>query len=172
MARTRKKTIIFIFGLALLAIGITLWILGDKHVITGDWLSIISLVVSVLGLLISAIAWLSPFSPNSPAISTEPEPEPEPDRGAELGVNKRTGAIVIYAKPNMRGRIVDLYKGFHQTATRSATSSIAEHIIGRQREFIAEFPSLEPGDYTLTSGYRYYIRLTVPAGRVSKVDWR
>jgi len=170
MAPTRKKDVILIFGIVLLAIGITLWILGDKRVITGDWLSIISLVVSALGLLISAIAWLFPFLPNSPAISIEPESES--DRGAELWVNKRKGAILIYAKPKMRGRIVDLYKGFHGTAARCATSNIAEHIIGRQREFIAEFPSLEPGDYTITSGYRYYVRLTVPAGQVSRVDWR
>jgi hypothetical protein len=170
MARTRKKVVIFVFGIVLLAIGITLWILGDKRVITGDWLNIISLVVSALGLLISAIAWLFPLSPDSPSISSEYEPEP--DRGTELGVNKRKGAIVIYAKPNMRGRIVDLYKGFNRTDTRCATSSIAEHIIGRQRELIAEFPSLEPGDYTVSSGFRYYVRLTVTAGRVSKVDWR
>jgi hypothetical protein len=168
MARTRKKAVIFVFGIVLLAIGITLWILGVKHVISGDWLNIISLVASILGLLISAVAWLFPFSPDSPAITSEPEP----DRGAELGINRRRGAIVIYAKPNMRGRIVDLYKGFHRSATRCATSSIAEHIIGRQRELIAEFPSLEPGDYTVSADFWHYIRLTVTAGRISKVDWR
>jgi hypothetical protein len=168
MGRNRKKAVILVFGVVLLAIGFALWILGAKRLITGDWLNIISFVVSALGLLIGALAWLFPFSPDSPAISSEPEP----DRGVELGVNKRKGAIVIYAKPRMRGRIVDLYKGFYRTDTRCATSSIAEHIIGRQRELIAEFPSLEPGNYTISAGFWHYVRLTVTAGRVSKVDWR
>ncbi|GAC1392722.1 MAG: hypothetical protein NVSMB38_17270 [Ktedonobacteraceae bacterium] len=158
----------FVFGIVLLAIGITLLILGAKRIITGDWLNIISFVVSVLGLLISALTWFFPFSSDSPLIPSEPEP----DRGAELGVNKRRGAIVIYAKRSMRGRIVDLYKGFYRTDTRCTTSSIAEHIISKQKELIAEFPSLEPGDYTVSAGFWHYVRLTVTAGRVSKVDWR
>lgn len=85
MARTQKKAVVFVFGIVLLAIGFTLWILGDKRVITGDWLNIISFVVSALGLLIGSLAWFFPFSPDSLAISSEPEP----DRGVELGVNKR-----------------------------------------------------------------------------------
>src|SRR6266702_2035611 len=100
MARTRKKAVIFVFGIVLLAIGITLWILGVKHDITGEWLNIISLVVLVLVLLISAIAWLFPFSPDSPAITSKPETEA--GRGAEVGINRRRGSVVIYAKHNMR----------------------------------------------------------------------
>jgi len=114
MARTRKRAVILIFGIVLLAIGIALWILGDKRVITGDWLSIISLVVSALGLLISSIAWLFPFSPDSPA-NPQIEPKKQIDNLTKKPFDKPTPTeIMDYLRklpPFQREDATDNYKG-------------------------------------------------------------
>jgi hypothetical protein len=91
-----------------------------------------------------------------------------------LSVSTDKGALVVYAKNSMRGRIIDLYPGFHDEVNLKIflTSTVVESMVNGQTVFKADFPSLEPGNYTLSSGIRYYARVTILAEQICEVDWR
>ena len=91
-----------------------------------------------------------------------------------LSVSTDRGALIVYAKQNMRGKIIDLYPGFHENINLKTpfTSNVIGHTANGQTEFRADFPSLEPGNYTLSAGMRYYARVTILPGQICEVDWR
>ncbi len=67
MAIQRRKLIRVISAiiavLALLSAG-ALWILNTEHKIQGDWSTILPIPFTILGVLLSLLAWLFPFSPD------------------------------------------------------------------------------------------------------------
>lgn len=82
--------------------------------------------------------------------------------------------LVVYAKKNMRGKIIDLYPGFHEEIDMKNvfTSNIVESNENNQIVFKSTFTSLMPGNYTVSSGLRYYARVTMQNGQTCEVDWR
>jgi hypothetical protein len=148
------------------------------------------LILAVLGVLFAFLQLLSKGSSETSVtsrleVSTTPvnlnTDKPEPQNysvlveGIDLGITKRKGAIVVYANKNLRGKTVDLYAGFpgfEKDVKLHSTDNIVERTVSGQPVFTAVFQSLEPGNYTVTTGIKYYNRLTVYAGKASEVDWR
>jgi len=91
-----------------------------------------------------------------------------------LSVSTDKGALIVYAKQNMRGKTIDLYPGFNENINLETrfTSNVIGHSANGQTVFQAVFPSLEPGNYTLSTGIRYYARVTILPGQICEVDWR
>ncbi len=94
------------------------------------------------------------------------------DQSKEIGIGEHAGTIIVHANEKLRGKTVDLYLGFHSKVKLHATLNVVEKNLDGQKMFLAVFPSLKAGDYTVSAGFRYYARVTVFANRVTEIDWR
>jgi hypothetical protein len=69
-----------------------------------------------------------------------------------LSLGEQTGAIVVYAKKEMRGESITLRVDPHKDyniGAHVASANIVERSINSQSVFAAIFPRILPGDYTL-----------------------
>jgi hypothetical protein len=58
-----------LIGLLIIAIGIIIWILNIRHIISGDWSYILPSIIAFIGLALSLVTWLFPFSQAAPTSS-------------------------------------------------------------------------------------------------------
>lgn len=71
------RLIIILVALFLFITGGLLWILGEEHIIQGDWSSILPIIFTILGLILALCQWVFPFSSENaqiPAPSAPPSP--------------------------------------------------------------------------------------------------
>lgn len=161
----------FISLALLLLMGIAVvWIVNVTSVLS----SILSVVFTLLGVLLTLLQWPPP--PNAQALASGQSRKPfyEEIEGLELAVNKRKGAILIYARKELRGCSVNLSSGFR---THHLKAERASSVIGRKRKgslvFLAAFSSLDVGNYTVhTDSQEFVTRVSILPGKVEEVDWR
>jgi len=97
-------------------------------------------------------------------------------QGVVFNLGPETGALVIYCKPAMKGKAIEVRK----YPVFSAQASVVERTSNGKPTFVAVFSRLLPGNYhvtawvTNTSGNRDLVSedYTVFAGEVAEVDWR
>jgi hypothetical protein len=68
--------------------------------------------------------------------------------------------------------VKSLYGSDRLPPPHHSTNNIVERTVSGRVVFTAIFPSLEPGNYTVGTGFRYYNEVTAFAGRATEVDWR
>jgi hypothetical protein len=154
----------------------TLWILNQEAIIAGPWATVLSVLCTMLGVLFAFLQWHTPSSDpgaSPPLVATSVQSSLFSLPHA-LGVNRRRGALVVKTRKKDIGATIHLCSGF--TATPLMTN-VAANITERPSEsgsvFVALFPALEPGNYTVfVQAFPRSALVTIRAGQVAEVDWR
>jgi hypothetical protein len=185
------KSLAFLVVAILLIAGV--WILNILGSIPGSWSGIFGAIFTVLGVVLTMIPLLSSSSGKLPAQNTDAPViiySPLNHHGHLEGiihdVNDPRGALIVYVKRYLRGSTINLCSGFSSVDLRvDAASSVVARRIDSHLPFllrwlglgnvifVAEFPTLEPGNYTVYNESREFIaKVTIYAGRVTEIDWR
>ena len=94
--------------------------------------------------------------------------------GVALGLDARTGALVVYEPPGSRGKTVFAWPmGDKGKKRQQFSSTVVERAIDDRIACAAVFPGLAAGAYEVTSPWSgQQCRVTVEPGAVTEVDWR
>lgn len=182
------KHLAFLVVAFLLITGI--WILNILGSIPGPWSGIFGAFFTILGVLLGLIPLLASSDGRSvKKLLVEPMATHSQWNhhglleDVILGMNDQRGSLVVYVRPYLRGSTINLCAGFSRVDLKVdiASSVVARRINGRpfrwlgirRIAFVAVFPSLEPGNYTVYTESREFIAsVTVLAGLVTEIDWR
>ncbi len=135
---------------------------------------------TLLGILIAFLQWYAqpqvavPVQAGTISALEHGQPSYEQIEGVTLDVTKRKGALIVYTKRNLRGSTINLSFGFHNSNLKT---DLVSSVIGRKKKgstvYVAVFPSLEPGDYTVyIDSQEFVTKVSILPGRVAEVDWR
>lgn len=164
-------TVVFLIGVAIV------WIANLGSVLAG----VLSIVFTLLGILIACLTWRPQPRVTAPGLAIGvaageqgQRPLYEQIDGVALEVDRHKGALVVYTSKALRGATINLSFGFHNSHARV---DLAASVVGRRRKgntvYVAIFPSLEPGRYTLHTDAREAVtKVSIVPGRVEEVDWR
>ncbi len=185
--QTRKRLafLVIIIVLPLIA-GAILWILSAAGLIAGPWSSLfaavftaIGAVSTVIGVIIALFQWNRPSAagtsprPSSPPTLRERTPAVYLEE-FNLGANRRKGALLVKVTRKLGGATINLYRGFDRDdSSVDVASNVVLRMVDGSPTFVAIFPALEPGRYTVavpSTGFR--ANVTILAGQVSEIDWR
>ena len=167
----RLHHLLFHLLLILFMTGVTLWVLNIIAVIPGLWLSVLGAIFTALSVLFAFLEWYkSSFHQGQDEMSDTAIDKRLDD--AHLGITKRRGALLIWTKKDLSGLAVHLFRGFNRGHEQyiDAASTVIEVQNGRRRSsFVAIFPALEPGKYTVAlPGLHYATNITVPPQRITR----
>lgn len=163
----QKKLLVF-FTITILLLAATLWILSIERVISGPWPAILSVVFTTFGILIAFLQWVTPSQGRVYLLASLF------DKDWEIKLTKRKGALLVWTQKQLGGVAIYLHRGFN---AESAPINVAANVIERNTHgtpyFVALFPSLDPGNYTVSaSEMNYCTNITINAGRLTEIDWR
>lgn len=163
----------------LLLVGTIIWILNIQGLVPGPWSSIVSAICTVAGVLVALLQWHQPSLEKIPSepIGSPPFRKRLPHVQLEainLGVNRRKGALLIKVKKKLVGLTVNLCYGFNNPVTcADIASSVVLRRVDNAPTFVAIFPALEPGNYTVAvHSTQYRTNVTIQAGQIAEIDWR
>jgi hypothetical protein len=178
---SQKSHTSFVVPLLLLTLFCTaiLWILNILAIVQGPWASILSILFTVLSILIALLQWLFPLEriTSSPTLSQSMTPPHGTFTSQDLllfDMGRRKGALLLRVPKQIRGASIHLYQGFEplQTVPERA-ANVVERSLAGSLCFVAIFPSLHPGNYTLrVDGFEYQAQVTVLANQLAEIDWR
>ncbi len=179
MNRSRQPSIRLLLKVlcALVLLGAALlWILNQESIIAGPWATVLSVSCTMLGVLFAFFQWQMPFSG---AVAPLPSTLTSAQDSLfsiphSLGVNKRRGALVVKARKKDLGATIHLCSGFTPTLlTTKVAANITARETGNGLVFVALFPALEPGNYTVfLPTIPCHAFVTIRAGQVAHIDWR
>ena len=156
--------------------------------IPGPWSGIFGAFFTILGVLLGLIPLLA--SSEGPPKRFLVEPMMTHNQwnhhglleDVPLDMGDQRGSLVVYVKRYLRGSTINLCAGFSRVDLKVdvASSVVARRInsplrwLGiRHIVFVAVFPSLEPGNYTVYTESREFIaNVTILARLVTEIDWR
>jgi hypothetical protein len=173
----RKRLALMSIALLLLAGIAVIWIVNATSVLS----SILSIVFTLLGVMLTLLQWPSQSELNSQISAKSPLSSGQSQKhfyeeieGIDLAVNKRKGALLVYTRKDLRGSHVNLSTGFR---SHNLKADMASSVIGRKRKggrvFLAIFSSLDVGNYTIhTDSQEFVTKVSILPGRVEEVDWR
>jgi sirohydrochlorin cobaltochelatase len=88
-----------------------------------------------------------------------------------LDIGGDTGALIIYAQPNLRGQQIDVSR--KGSDAKPIHTDVLERRLNGRAVFAAVFPALERGDYQiLVPEPTLPDAVTIRGGDVAEVDWR
>src|SRR2546423_13837996 len=112
----RSRLFILIFAVLLIVSGTIIALLSIKQNAQSSWATILSLILTALGVILALIQLILPLPSGSAPVpqtrisnNTKQHIQVE---GFDLGIDKKKGALVVYAKEELRGKTVDLHIGF------------------------------------------------------------
>ncbi len=92
---------------------------------------------------------------------------------SSLGVSKRRGALIVKTRKNDLGTTIHLCSGFTSTPlTTEIAANVAEYKSEVGFVFVALFPALKPGNYTVflqTSPLHAFV--TIRTGQIADINW-
>lgn len=176
--RRRFRLILTSLAIVVLMTIAVIWIANPGSVLA----SMFGIGSALLGILIAVLQWHP--QPRLAAVQVQAAAIPamehglhsyEQIEGVTLDVTKRKGVLIVYTKRNLRGSTINLSFGFHNSGNLRA--DLVANIVARKRNgrtvYVAVFPSLEPGDYTVHTDTRELVtKVNILPGRVAEVDWR
>ena len=150
-----------------LAIGVVIWILLNiRGTLAGPWPIAVAAISTFFSIVVTLCQWLFPISSNV---------------SSDAKVTDITmGTLIIETKEELRGQCVKLCCGFANSSVALSlpvdfASNVVKQVINGEVSFSATFPSLEPGQYTISvfngSQMRYAL-VTVSPGRITRIDWQ
>jgi len=173
--QTIRKRLAFISGISLFLVGIAaVWIVNVGNMLS----NILGIVFTLLGTLFAILQWPPPHPQISSTVaSSNKARQPsfyEQIEGITLEMDKQKGALIVYTKRKLRGSTINLCSGFW---SNNLKTDLASNVIGRKRKrstvFLATFPSLNAGNYTIHSDSQEFVtKVSILPGRVEEVDWR
>ena len=170
-SRYRRLALIAITLIAVCS-GALIWILSQIGIINTVWATICSVLFATLAVLLALFGFI--VSPAKPQDSGTVKTDKRPYAHRFLHVAKDKGAIVVYAGKSLVGATVQLSSGFDITQLNPVSAaSIIERKIENQTLFLAMFPIVELGNYTVyTESRKQPSSVSVFAGYITEVDWR
>ncbi len=175
--RRRKRLLLTVLALVFLTGIATIWMFSAG----GNLPTVFGIVFTLLGILIAFFQWQLPVSVEAqagtagvPTGESPPSSLHEQAQGMVLGVSKHKGALVIKTRKELRGSTINLSFGFDRSSPKAdlASSVVAQRWKG-STAYVAVFPSLEPGNYTVYTDAREGLtKCSVFPGRVEEIDWR
>ncbi len=146
-----------------LAIGVVIWILLNiRGTLAGPWPIVVAAISTFFSIVVTLCQWLFPISSNAQVTDVA------------------MGTLIIETKEELRGQSVKLCCGFASSSVILSlpvdfASNVVKQVINGEVYFSATFPSLEPGQYTISvfngSQMRYAL-VTVSPGRITRIDWQ
>ena len=168
----------FIVGMiTLMSISVPVWILNSEGIIQRTWPTIFSVIFTVFGTILGLLQWYAQISTQPDAPSPVPQYDTAKNKlsqGVKYGLNNHKGALIVYTNRRLHRTTINLTFGFHIDNSRPhITANVIQSNGNRQKAFIAVFPSLEPGNYTvhINAGQRV-AKVIARAGYVVEIDWQ
>ncbi len=178
--QTKQKSLLLkAIVIPLILLGASIWMLSISGMIKGPWSNVLEVAFTVFSVVLTFLQWHIQSS-----IETQPAPINSPTQQADqdnllignltIGVNKQKGLLIVYTKKNLRGKTVLLNQGFDRAkAEIFAASNVVERRRGSRILFTSIFPSLEPGNYTVSiRPRRLEAQVTVFPRQITEIDWR
>ena len=144
--RRRNRVVVTGLAIVFLAGVAAIWVTNIGNVLSG----VLGIVFTLLGILIAFLQWQPQpqFEAQMQARAISPSEQGQQQfyeqiEGATLGINKHKGALIVYARKDLRGSTINLSFGFHNSNPKV---DMASGVIGRKRKgntiYIAVFSSL------------------------------
>ncbi len=143
------------------------WILALSGVFPSILATIISVLFTALGLLLSLLQFIrSRFSSEHQIHTFRVE-------NVDLGLSPYQGALVILSNTGFRGTSINLCKGFYEHPPEPEMAGcVNTYRINGRSSFAAIFPSLRPDNYTVFDHLRQQIGMvTIHPNQVTRIDW-
>lgn len=174
----KRKTAVLISIITFIIVVGSLWLLSIEGVFPALWSSLIGAIFTIIAVIIALLQWDSQRSIDQtnplPTLLHQPQRRFIEVEGVDLVINKRRGALIVKVRKNMCGVTLNLSKGFDSMKQEpDFASCVVERRVGGHLAFVAIFPSLEPGNYTIhCSSPTLTTRVTIYANLIVEVDWR
>jgi hypothetical protein len=168
----QKKGFILLLAIGTALVGATVWILNTLGTIQGSWSAIMGILFTVTGIILALLQLhIQLTAPTEEVTSAFP---PFSASHTLVQINRRRGALIVKVKKQLRGTTLILSRGFDEANHQlDLAANVAEHTIGLQRLHIGVFPSLEPGNYTISTAIgNYTAKVTIYTGHIAIIDWR
>jgi len=167
--RFSRKWVLLVL-VTILFLGVV-WLLDAQGIVKVSWATVIPIVFVIVGVVGTVGQWLLPLPFTSS--TTDQESHYERKERLVLGITKSKGALVIYTKKNLRGKVVCLNTGFNPSVVPRSASNVIERNENGRVVFVASFSALEPGNYTaIIDGSESGTKVTVRANQKAIIDWR
>jgi hypothetical protein len=153
-----------------------LWIVSILGLFPYSWSTILSALFTVLGVIFALLQLYMQrtLATTSPSFQASSSPQQLTSRISFGGSSKRKGTLLVLVKKRYLGSTMYLCRGFIETpATPVRAANVVERWIDGSPLFVALFPAVEPGNYTVywdRQGHGAFI--TVDAGQTAEIDWR
>ncbi len=101
-------------------------------------------------------------------------PTPSTVNGTLTQDAQRKGTLQVKVRAQLCGTTVHADRGFHSSPPHTdLAANVIEHRNGNQAEYIAEFPEVDQGNYTISiNSHEPVACTTIIPGRVTLIDWR
>lgn len=165
-----KRPILLVIAILFITVGTIICLLNIVQILRGPWTAILDVLFSACGLIMALMQWQPLARPSS-----HPASPPTPHTHittTNLGVDNYRGAVIIHVKRQDRGQGIHLSRGFNSSQNPpNAAATIMQHTIDGHRTYAALFPSVEPGNYTVSRPHQQHVNITVYPGQTTIIDW-
>lgn len=173
----RKRHVSLLVLIALLLAATLFWIMNIENLILGPWSNVLSAMFTAFSVVIALLQLHTQSLPTTSVHTEAPLLEKQDERyhdGIFLGVNKRRGAVIVYASRKLRGKPTCLTpRSQRGNIYICANSNIVERRKEGQKIFSSIFPSVQPGHYIVSIQSQQLVAdITVYAGCIAEIDWR
>ena len=156
-------------------VGTVIWVLDILNVLYIAWAGAIGAILSAIGVLLALwpLDSLKAVLGRKQVIDSLSLPDVSPKKIAPCA-RKRKGILHVKVRKQLRHTTIALYRGFNQAHRHpDAAATISERRVVDELVYIATFPSVEPGNYTVATQDKEHIAfVTIYAGVTSWIDWR
>lgn len=168
--RLQQNRIGFILLVTLTAttiVGTIIWALSILGILHATWAGVIGVVLSAMGILLT----LWPLDAQAVASATLQHAFPG---RASLWARKEKSPLHVTVGKRFRHTTIVLYRGFHEIHRPPvAAIGVSERLVEGESVYVATFPAVEPGNYTVATQHKECIAIvTVYAGLPAWVDLR
>jgi hypothetical protein len=156
-------------------VGTTIWALAILNILHTSWAGVVGAILSALGILLALWPLDSQALRKGKVYDAgSATPRYRSPGKTSLWARKNRGALHVAVGKRLRHTTIALYRGFHQAHRQPmAAASVSEQLLEGEIVYIATFPSVEAGNYTIATQNRECIAIvTVYAGVPTRVTLR
>src|SRR5947199_1504663 len=93
--------------------------------------------------------------------------------GVNFALSDKMGALVIYCAKHFRGVSICVEYPITEEQVQQSWANVVEKTVNNKQEFVAVFPSLQPGYYRVNAvGGKPQQWVTIFANHIAEVDYR
>jgi hypothetical protein len=92
-------------------------------------------------------------------------------RGVPISISREKGSLIIWGKPEYRGKTVEI-DAIHDYKIR-ASANFVKFNIGKKEYYVAIFNRVEPFEYIIRAFYADHTltSITITSNYVTQIDW-